>query len=284
MIGLPPIIIDTARFSALNERLMELLGSLDASEWQLPTVCSAWRVKDIAAHLLDGMLRRLSSHRDGYRSVRQRAKPESYTDLVAFLGQINAEWTDATERLSPQVLTALIGWAAPQLASFFSTLEPAGAAIVSVAWAGEQQSQNWFDIAREYTEQWHHQRQIVEAVARGYEIERRQLYWPVLDTFIRAFPHTLANTTAAEGTCLRVEIQGEAGDTWDIIRHKSDWGITRGPTPLVHATIRMPQNIAWLVLTKRWTADQKLERISGITLAGDERLARKALEVVAIMA
>jgi hypothetical protein len=281
MLVLPPIDIGKARFLTLNEYLVKLLSGLNAVEWKLPTVCSAWCVKDIAAHLLDGMLRRLSIHRDGHLLP---DAPKSHPELVMFLHQLNADWTRAADRLSPQVLIDLLSWAAPQLAHFFGTLNPTAQAILPVGWAGEQQSQNWFDLAREYTEQWHHQRQIVEAVGRGYEIESRQLYWPVLDTFIRALPHTLRETTAAEGICLRVHITGEAGDTWDVIRQNGGWGITRGPTPRVYATIELPQSIAWLVLTKKWSADEKLRRFPAISLKGDERLGRKALEIVAIMA
>ena len=49
------------------------------------------------------------------------------------------------------------------------TLPSHGRAIFSVAWAGESESENWFDVARDYTERWHHQQQIRDAVGRpGY--------------------------------------------------------------------------------------------------------------------
>ena len=53
-------------FRELHGHLLELLRSLSAQDWHRPTVCSAWCVKDIASHLLDGDLRRLSIQRDGY--------------------------------------------------------------------------------------------------------------------------------------------------------------------------------------------------------------------------
>ena len=58
----------------------------------------------------------------------------------------------------------------------------------AVAWAGDKQSPNWFDIAREYTEKWLHQQHIREAVGQPVLDERRWLF-PVLDTFMRALPH-----------------------------------------------------------------------------------------------
>jgi hypothetical protein len=37
------------------------------------------------------------------------------------------------------------------------------AAGLAAAWAGETDSRNWFDVAREYTEKWHHQQQLRDA-------------------------------------------------------------------------------------------------------------------------
>ena len=53
-------------FAPLHGELMTLVGSLTADEWNAPTVAGAWTVKDVAAHLLDSALRRLSMQRDGY--------------------------------------------------------------------------------------------------------------------------------------------------------------------------------------------------------------------------
>jgi hypothetical protein len=48
----------------VDGRLLELLGSLRADEWDLATVAPEWRVRDVAAHLLDSVLRKLSLVRD----------------------------------------------------------------------------------------------------------------------------------------------------------------------------------------------------------------------------
>jgi hypothetical protein len=47
---------------------------------------------------------------------------------------------------------------------YLKSLDPFDKAVFSVAWAGEDESKNWFHIAREYTEKWHHQQQIRLAV------------------------------------------------------------------------------------------------------------------------
>lgn len=82
-------IIETIHlFPILDAKLMELLHSLAADEWDMQTVAKRWKVKDVAAHLLDGNLRGLSVSRDNYFGE----KPEnihSYQDLVDFLNQLN---------------------------------------------------------------------------------------------------------------------------------------------------------------------------------------------------
>lgn len=52
-------------------------------------------------------------------------------------------------RLSPTILVQLIEWADGQLAELFAGLDPYGPAIFPVAWAGESESQNWFDVGRD---------------------------------------------------------------------------------------------------------------------------------------
>src|SRR3569623_1685877 len=59
----------TDLFPWLDAMLIELLRGLSDEEWGMPTICSLWGVKDIAAHLLDGNIRRLSMMRDGYSGV-----------------------------------------------------------------------------------------------------------------------------------------------------------------------------------------------------------------------
>jgi hypothetical protein len=51
----------------VDEQLIELLTSLDSAEWDLPTIVPQWTVRDVAAHLLDTGLRRLSMGRDNCR-------------------------------------------------------------------------------------------------------------------------------------------------------------------------------------------------------------------------
>ncbi|MDF3053158.1 MAG: hypothetical protein K0S19_1263, partial [Geminicoccaceae bacterium] len=143
-------------FPGLHTALMGLLRSLHDRDWEQPTACALWSVKDIVTHLLDSCLRRLSFGRDGLDATPDRPI-QSYADLVGYLNHLNALWVGASRRLSPRVLMDLMDWASPQLDQYFRSLDPNAPAAFGVAWAGEETSPNWFDIAREYTERWLHQ-------------------------------------------------------------------------------------------------------------------------------
>lgn len=75
-------------FPVLEEKLISLLKSLTAEEWNTQTVARLWKVKDVAAHLLDGNLRGLSISRDGYYGENP-GNINSYEELVAFLNHLN---------------------------------------------------------------------------------------------------------------------------------------------------------------------------------------------------
>jgi hypothetical protein len=80
---------------------------------------------------------------------------------------------------------------------------------LGVPWAGADPAPRWLDVAREFTEYWTHRRQIRHATGRDTDGEPRALS-TVLDTFLRALPHT----PAPVGTQVRVVVEGPAGGTW----------------------------------------------------------------------
>src|SRR4051812_15817270 len=151
MRGPSPLLVSHL-FRELQGHLLELLRSLSAEDWHRPTVCSAWCVKDIVSHLLDGDLRRFSIQRDGYVPPDAPAWFESHGALVEYLTRLNAEWTVATRRISPRNLIRLMKLTGHEMSELFKSADPYGPATFPVGWAGQTESPMWFDIAREYTE------------------------------------------------------------------------------------------------------------------------------------
>jgi hypothetical protein len=111
-------------FPQISRHLVDLLSVPTIDEWHLPTVSSQRNVKDIASHLLDGSLRRLSMQRDGYFASDGTSGQQPYETLMEFLNRLNATWESATRRLSPKVLVEWIAEADRQLAELFQSLDP----------------------------------------------------------------------------------------------------------------------------------------------------------------
>ena len=272
--------LDTVHlFPPLREALVALLRGLRDEDWERPTAAPLWRVRDVAAHLVDGDLRRLSFHRDRLPPLPPDRPIGGYRDLVGFLDAFNAKWVDAAHRLSPRLLTDLLAWTGPQVEAHLRTLDPDDPAVFSVAWAGDDWSPNWFDVAREYTERWHHQQQIRDAVGAPPLTDRRWLH-PTLDTFARGLPHAYRTTEAPDGAQVTVRITGPAGDAWTLARAGGDWKLFAGAAPAASATVELDQDAAWRLFTKGLSPEAARGRLH---VEGDARYAGPLLGYLAIM-
>lgn len=265
-------------FSRIERRLIELLRSLKAEEWQAQTVSPRWKVKDVAAHLLDTQLRKLSLVRDG--CVPELPASGSPFDLAALINRLNGEGITVYGRLSPPILIELMERVSRQSTEFHQSLDPFAEAAFPVSWAGEKVSRNWFDTAREFTERWHHQQQIRLATGRP-GIMTPELYHPVLDCFLRALPHAYRSVPAENGTVLRVHIVGDCGGTWQLLREPDCWRLVVA-TPIAPACrVSIPQEIAWRIFTK---GIDRAATEAQTRVEGDRQLAQPVLSMVAIVA
>jgi uncharacterized protein (TIGR03083 family) len=271
----PVFLLD--RFVRLHTELMSLLRGLGPRDWSRPTACALWSVKDIAAHLLDTSLRRLSFGRDALTSVPD-TPISGYGDLVRYLNQLNADWVTASRRLSPQVLIDLLDFTAGQVHAFFRSLDPHTPALFPVSWAGQDVSPNWFDIGREYTERWLHQQQIREAVGAPGLTGREWLH-PTLDVFVRALPFTYRLVDAAPGRSVRLEILGDAGGVWTLVRGATGWELFDGSSNDPDAVVSLDQETAWKLFSKALDRDaaQRRVRIQGERLLGEPVLGSLAV-------
>src|SRR5438067_13389905 len=142
-------------FPKVDGMLLELLRSLSPEDWEKQTVSPKWKVKDVAAHLLDTPLRGLSIARDGY--FPPAPKLDSPAALGAYIDRENAEGVAVYRRLSPAVLIARREIACKQLADYRAAADPFRMAPCGGSGAGQGTSANWFDPARDYPERRHHQ-------------------------------------------------------------------------------------------------------------------------------
>ena len=261
----------------VDEKLIDLLRSLEPSEWDLQTIAPLWKVHDVAAHLLDTVLRKLSMVRDScyVESVDIR----SSQDVITLVNRLNAEGVTVYRRLSPTVLIDMMKAACQQSASFHESLDPFAPATFNVSWAGEETSLNWFDTARELTERWHHQQQIRLATDRP-GIMTPELYHPVLDCFVRGLPHVYRDVDAPVGTTLLLEISGECGGQWLLSRGPTRWNFVSRSSGELASRVTIPQELAWRVFTKGIDRDSARAQIES---EGDRSLGEKVLCLIAIV-
>jgi uncharacterized protein (TIGR03083 family) len=261
----------------VDEKLVDLLASLEPGEWDLQTVAPLWKVRDVAAHLLDTVLRKLSMVRDScyVESITIR----SPQDVVALVNRLNAEGVTVYRRLSPPVLIEMMKSACEQSARFHESLDPFAPATFNVSWAGEEKSLNWFDTARELTERWHHQQQIRLATNRP-GIMTPDLYHPVLDCFARGLPHVYRDVDAPAGTILLLEISGECGGQWLLSRGPAGWNFVSRLDKKATSRVTIPQELAWRVFTKAIDRDSARSQIA---IDGNRDLGERVLDLTAII-
>jgi uncharacterized protein (TIGR03083 family) len=262
----------------VDEKLIELLSSLSPDEWELQTVAPMWRVRDVAAHLLDTHLRKLSLVRDSW--FVEAVEIRSPQDLVDLVNRLNREGVEVYRRLSPPVLIDLMRTATEQSASFHESLKPFDRAAFNVSWAGEEISLNWFDTARELTERWHHQQQIRLATNRP-GIMTPELYYPVLDCFMRGLPHQYRDVEAEIGAIVAIEIRGACGGWWLLRKEQSGWQLTPERDDEFAAHVAIPEEIAWRIFTKGIARDEARAQME---IAGDYGLGERVLQLTAIVA
>ena len=213
-------------------------------------------MRDVAAHLLETQLRRLSGQRDGHRLRPDRP-------LVAFINNLNATWVAAAHRFSPRVIVDLLEVSGPALAALMESLPLHERAMIAVAWAGETESENWFDIGREYTEWWHHQMQIRDAVGAPLLLERKWLE-PLLEISVRAFRTPVPTLFPVDGYQFSI-VDGQ---------------FFRGAAPSPAVSVATDADTAWRMLYHALTREEILARV---TISGDAALAEPLLAARSVM-
>jgi len=263
-------------FEPLEQKLIVLLRSLSPTDWNKPTVAKLWTVKDVAAHLLDTGIRTIA-HSKNYVGDPPTTR-NSYQELVDYLNGLNADWVKAMKRVSPETLIDFLQLTQKPFIEYYHSLDLLAPAMFSVAWAGEQESKNWFHISREYTERWHHQQQIRDAVGQT-GIMDREFFFPMIDTLLRALPYTYRETPAKEGEIVQVKILGTAGGEWRIQKENIGWEFTSA-SAIATSTIELDADTAWKLFTKAFT---RQEAETKVKIYGNRELALPLLGMVSVM-
>ncbi|MCD6031764.1 MAG: maleylpyruvate isomerase family mycothiol-dependent enzyme [Thermomicrobiales bacterium] len=273
--------IDTLHlFPGERAALLDVLADLSPAEWDLPTACAGWSMKDVAAHLLGDDIGRLSWGRDGYVNPAFAAGLDIATlpGLVTAIDRQNAVWAAGARRMSPRVIVDLLALTGEWTQAYFASLD-LDAPGMPVDWAGPEPAPVWFDVAREYTERWHHQQHIRDAAGRP-GLKEREWFAPVLETFVRGLARPLAAVDAPAGTALRLTITGDAGGEWVALRDETGWRLGHASALTATASVTLDQETAWRLLTKGIARNEARQQA---TIVGDPRLAERVLDTVSIL-
>ena len=202
-----------------------------------------------------------------------------WEELVALINNLNKLWVGAADRLSPRLLCELLEITGEQVCDYFASLDPF-AIGGPVDWADPEPAPVWLDLAREYTEWWHHQQQIRDAVGKP-GLKEPKFFAPLLDCFVRALPRTYRSVSAKEGTLVALTISGDSGGRWGLVRENGAWRLYLDPSLSADAEVVIDQEVAWRLFTKGLSKDDALGKA---TLNGDQALGLKMFETVSVIA
>lgn len=274
----PIFVVDL--FPQERKHLLGLFSDLSEEDWEKPTVCQGWTVKDIGLHLLGDDLGYLSGKRDHFTNPFFTGREmHAWESLVQNINEANGLWVKATRRISPRLLSDLLTLTGAQFYEYIKSLDQM-AINGTVNWAGPNPAPLWLDIAREYTERWLHQQQIRDAVDKP-GLKEKKFFLPVLDAFVRAVPHTYRDVPVADTTVIKLEVTGEAGDTWYLVGEANAWSLYKEVELQPTTIVTMDQETCWRRFTK---GIEKEQARANTTIEGDIKLGEIILDTVSIIA
>ncbi|MFB7208822.1 maleylpyruvate isomerase family mycothiol-dependent enzyme [Streptomyces sp. NPDC056255] len=261
-------------FAPEQAALMTMLRGLASADWGKAAV-PGWTVRDLAVHILGDFYGRLARDRDGHRDGPGPAPDET---LEAFIHRINHEWVDAHRRVSPAALTDTLELVGGQVSRFFEAADP-DAQSLGVSWAGVDPAPMWLDSARDFTEFWTHRQQIRHAIGLDTDADP-QILSVVLDTFMRALPHTLREVTVPVDTQVQVLVDAPAGGVWTATATGGGWSLGEPDDGRPAAVVRLDAETTWRLCTRGIQPDTALAHVR---IDGDRQLAETICQIVSIV-
>jgi uncharacterized protein (TIGR03083 family) len=258
--------------------LLDLLADLGDEEWDAPTECPAWTVKDVALHVLGDDLSLLSRQRDGATNgLIFYAEKHPGLDFRHLLDGFNEQWVEGATFFSAPLVLELLRLTGEWTSSFYGAVdlerlgEPVG------FFGGSGPSPYWKAIAREYVERWVHQQQIRRALERP-DLGPEYLE-PAAAVVARSFAAHLPALEAAPGTAFVLTVTDVA--SWSYRLGDDGWALDDGRPADATVELALPQADATAVLSRGRSRDDVR---AAFEVSGDEALAERALQVISAMA
>lgn len=148
------------------------------------------------------------------------------------------------------------------------------------------------DVGREYTERWHHQMQIRDAVAAPPTLLEARWYRPLLELSVRALPKSYADVAAAPGTAVTFAVttagdappdragSGDVLGAWTLVREAERWALHEGAAADATTVVRATADAAWRLL---YNALPSPAPPTALTIDGDQRLGEPLLRTRSVV-
>lgn len=124
------------------------------------------------------------------------------------------------------------------------------------------------DIGRDYTELWHHQAQIRDAVQAPL-LSGEKWMAPLLQLGVRALGRSLASLDRPEGTTVALTVHGEGGGSWAARVEEGAWEVMEGRPEAPSAEVELAADVAWRLLFNAVSGREARREASA---SGDEEL------------
>jgi hypothetical protein len=109
----------------------------------------------------------------------------------------------------------------------------------------------------------------------------REFYYPFIDIFMLALPHTYRDVKAENGTSIKLTITTDLGGSWFLKRIDGTWKVDKLPVENPSSEIFIDPDTAWKLFSKSLRPnDVKKE----ITITGNQQVGEVALTMVSVMA
>lgn len=251
-------------FDLERQRLLELLASIDSTDWARDTPCPGWSVLGLVCHLVGDDLGILSRHRDSYFGTRPPIGTDE-SQFIQWLDELMQQWVSAARGLSPRVTMDLLKWSGPQVVQLFAD-QDSTVRTAHVEWAGTEAVPVWLNQVRELSEFWIHRQQILDALGRESDL-RPDLLRPIFDGWRWAYPYRLAGQKSEPGDTVTIDISGPIAIRWHLVASEEGWNFAEVPGSQV-AAITLSTDDAWRLLTNNLSSNRQ----GALTMSGHRDL------------
>ncbi len=266
----PVEIVPTLR--AERAVLLELLQSLSAEQWALPTECPKWTIKGIALHLLCDDLSLLSRQRDGRQSgLVGFAQTHPGLSFLELLDGFNEAFVDGAQFLSHQLIVELLKSTGDRSADFYGA-KRADELGEPVFWLGPTPAPYWAIALREYNERFIHHHQIARALRVPGPTEDVLLI-PAFHGVMRLIAarfvvNDKATNNVSKDARIHFAVEGTDHHGWTIERGES-WVLHNGKLDAVTTNMLIAHDMASRLITKALTNN---EITQSLTVSGNQQL------------